>query len=91
MADKNQSQMGDGPVIFLLVCFALWGVSNNLGKIEAWAKEHWLMLAIIGAGILYVIRWILAWKFRMKHPEIYERELALKRMQQKSSRKSDEF
>lgn len=89
MSDKNTSGPSDSTV-FLFISVLLLGVfAKNIDHLQKWAENHWFMLALAGGGLIYGISWFMKWKFRMNHPEVYEREMAVKQMQNRNRRDHD--
>ncbi len=86
---QNDSSSDAGLMMIFLGVVAIM-VSKNIDKMQRWADDHWMMLAVMGVGVCYVISYFMKWRFRMKHPESYERELALKQMQIRQKRNFDE-
>jgi phage shock protein PspC (stress-responsive transcriptional regulator) len=90
MSEKN-NDVSDQTIAMLVLAGVCLGIATHLDKIQRYAEDHWFMLACIGGGIVYSIVWIVKWKFRMKHPEVYERELAVKQLQNRNRGKPDGF
>nr|BFD66931.1 hypothetical protein HAGR004_19530 [Bdellovibrio sp. HAGR004] len=85
MSDNNQKrdEVSTQSIVILLICFFIWGVAKNIDKIESWAKAHWFILSLALAAIIWGAKSFLNWKLRMKHPEMYERQMALEKMKRK--------
>jgi hypothetical protein len=85
MSDNKQrnDDVSTQSIVMLLICGLLVYVGSHINKIEAWAKDHWFFLAILGVATAWGIKSFLTWKFRMKHPEAYERQMALEKMKRR--------
>ncbi|WP_409479669.1 hypothetical protein [Pseudobdellovibrio sp. HCB154] len=84
MTDKNNSNNPSDASIMMLVMVLMLGVlAKNIDYLEQWVIQHWFVLSVFGIGIIYAITRYMKWKFKMKHPEMYEREMAIKQMQNK--------
>ena len=70
-------------IVMLFICGMLIYIGNHISIIEFWVKEHWFFLALIGVGLIWGLKSFLTWKFRMKHPEVYERQMALEKLRRR--------
>lgn len=70
-------------VIAMLVIVAALG--KYIDRIEAWALDHWFFLSVSAAGVVYGVIQVFRWRWRLKNPELYERELAIKAMRAKEN------
>lgn len=70
-------------IVMLIICGCLLFVGTHINEIEAWVKDHWFFLTLVGVGIAWGIKSFLNWKFKMKHPEAYERQMALEKMKRR--------
>lgn len=90
--EKQSNNSQDNLMLFMLVAgLGATALVKNSDYLERWAWAHWPHLALVGIGIFYSIRKYAQWKFKMKYPEIYERELALKQMQTKKKEDDSNF
>lgn len=86
---QNNQGSSDHSLGLLVVGLIMLGLSKNIDRIEIWIKGHLFSLAIIGVGLVYALVRLMRWRWKMKHPELYERELAIKQMQLR--KKDDSF
>lgn len=85
MSDNRQrnDDVSTQSIVMLLICFFIFMAAKNIDKIEDWAKAHWFILSACAAGIIWGIKSFLTWRFRMKHPEVFERQMALEKMRRR--------
>jgi len=86
MYDNNRQRNNDvstQSVVMLLICALLVYIGNHIDQIEDWARDHWFFLALLGFAIFWGVKSFLSWKFKMKHSEMYERQMALEKMRRK--------
>ena len=90
MSDKNTSSgPSDTTVAMLVMVFGLGILAKNIYKLENWARAHWFMLGLIALAVIFAVTRFMRWKFRMKHPEAYEREMAIKQLRSPNQKDRD--
>lgn len=89
-SQRQNNDSSDNFLLFMVVAvLGCAAVAKYSDKIEAWFWNHIVLVTVLAAGIIYGIYRYSQWKFKMKHPEIYERELALKQMEKRNKRDSN--
>ncbi len=94
MNNNNNSSSGgisDQSIVMLVMALVLGACAKYINNLQAWAEQHWFFLSVSLAAIVYGVVQYARWKFRMKHPEVYERQLAIKQMQNRNNRGKHEF
>jgi uncharacterized membrane protein len=78
---ENKNDSSNDMMLFMVIALVLVaGIAKYSDKIEAWFWNHISFIILCGVGFIYGIVKLMKWRFKMKHPEVYERELALKQM-----------
>jgi hypothetical protein len=90
MNQKN-NDVSDQTIVMLVLAGVCLAIATHLDQIQQYAEKHWFMLSCIGGAIVYSVVWMVKWKFRMKHPDVYERELAVKQMQSRQRKDRDGY
>ncbi len=91
MSNNNKKEeISDQAFGMLMFGLILLGVCKNINRIEYWFYEHRFLLFTLGVSVVYAAVMFLRWRFKMKHPEVYERELAIKAMQYRRAQPTNE-
>lgn len=76
--DDYQSNFG----LFAIAALGITAlISQNIQKIEKWFFDHWFILTLIVIGLSVLVKKIFDYRYKMKHPDLYARQLALKEME----------
>lgn len=87
---NNQNEVSNQAIAMIGMAIGIGLFAKNIDRFENWVRMHWFSLAVMGVGLIYGIVKFMQWRWKMKNPEAYERELAIKQMNQ-TKRRDDSF
>jgi type IV secretory pathway TraG/TraD family ATPase VirD4 len=91
MSNEKKGEISDQTFVMVFLVIILLVLAKNIDRLEYWVMDHIVILTLIAISTIYATFKFLRWRYKMKHPDMYERELALKELQNRSRPANDRF
>ncbi len=78
--EQKHGEVSDQGLFVVVILILAGACGRYIDRLEAWGNDHWFFLSAALIGAIYGLIHLLRFRWRMKNPELYERELAIKAM-----------